>query len=155
LRRLRAFLRGHHRIGLDTSVFIHQLEANPHYVELTDAIFAWVEEPGHSAVTSTLTMLELVVLPYRQSSERRVDEFYGLLATYPHLEWIAQDLEIADAAARIRAAHRLRTPDAVQAATAIRAGASGIITNDAVLGRVDGVEMLVLDELLAENQPTV
>ena len=151
MRRLRAFLRRHQRIGLDTSVFIYQLEANPHYVELTDAIFAWVEKPGHSAVTSTLTMLELLVLPYRQSSERRVDEFYGLLGTYPHLEWIAPDLEIADAAARMRVAHRLRTPDALQAATAILAGASGMITNDAVFGRVEGVETLVLDELLTES----
>jgi predicted nucleic acid-binding protein len=155
LRRLRAFLRRHQRIGLDTSVFIYQLEANPHYVELTDAIFAWLEEPGHSAVTSTLTMLELLVLPYRQSSERRVDEFYGLLGTYPNLEWVAPELEIADAAARIRAVYRLRTPDAVQAATSIRAGASGIITNDAVFGRFEGVETLVLDDLLAENQATV
>ena len=150
LRRLRAFLRRHLRIGLDTSVFIYQLEANPRYVELAEVAFAWVEEPGHSAITSTLTMLELLVHPYRQSSERRVDEFYGLLATYPNLEWVAPDLEIADLAARIRPEHRLRTPDAVQAASVIRAGATGLITNDAVFKRVAGFETLLLDDLLAE-----
>ena len=34
--------------------------------------------------------------PYRDSDEQRVDEFYGLLSTYPNLDWIAPNLEIAD-----------------------------------------------------------
>jgi len=65
---------------------------------------------GHGGVTSTITMTELLVQPYRAGDEQRVDEFYGLLATYPNLDWIAPDLEIADMAARIRAMHGLRTP---------------------------------------------
>jgi hypothetical protein len=40
-----------------------------------------------------------------------VNLFYGLLSTYPNLEWIALSLEIADVAARLRAMHGLRTPD--------------------------------------------
>ena len=64
LTRLRAFLRHHRRIAVDTSVFIYQLEANPRYVGLTDPIFTWLERPDHSAVTSTITMTELLVQPY-------------------------------------------------------------------------------------------
>jgi predicted nucleic acid-binding protein len=148
LTRLRSFLRRHKRIALDTSVFIYQLEANPRYVALTDAIFAWVERPDHAAVTSTITMLELLVQPYRESSDQRVNEFYGLLSTYPNLRWIAPDLESADIAARIRAAHRMRTPDALQAACAVQAQATGLITNDPVFERVEAFETLVLDQLL-------
>jgi predicted nucleic acid-binding protein len=148
LKQLRAFLKSHRKVALDTTVFIYQLEAHPRYLELTDAIFAWVEELGHAAVTPTITMLELLVWPYRDSSERREDEFYALLTTYPNLVWLALDLELADLAARIRAAHRLRTPDAVQAACAIRAEATGLITNDPVFERVEGFETLVLDRLL-------
>jgi len=48
-------------------------------------------------------MTELLVLPYREGDEQRANEFYGLLSTYPNLEWIAPNLEIADLAARIRA----------------------------------------------------
>jgi len=51
-------------------------------------------------------------------------------------------------AARIRAQHRLRTPDALQVATAVHAGATGLITNDPALGRVEAFEMLVLDRIL-------
>ena len=148
LNRLRAFLRRHGRIALDTSIFIYQLEANPRYVGLTDPIFAWLERPDHAAVTSTITMTELLVQPYRDSGELRAGEFYALLTTYPNLAWIAPDLDVAVTAARIRAAHRLRTPDALQAATAVHAQATGLVTNDPVFARVAAFETLVLDTLL-------
>ncbi len=146
--RLRSFFRRNHRVGLDTSIFIYQLEANPRYLPFTEHIFEWLERPGSSAVTSTVTMTELLVHPYRQHDEERVDEFYGLLSTYPNLEWAAPGLEIAELAARIRAQHRLRTPDALQAATAVHAQATGFITNDPVFERVAGFETLVLERLI-------
>ena len=148
LDRLRAFLRRHPRIALDTSIFIYQLEGNPRYLPVTRHVFSWLERPDSQAVTSTITMTELLVQPYRQSDEQQVDEFYGLLSTFPNLVWIAPTLEIADLAARLRALHRMRTPDALQAATALHAGATGLITNDPVFDRVQGFETLVLDRLL-------
>ena len=147
---LREFLRRHRRIALDTSVLIYQLEANSRYVELTDPVFAWLEQPEHAAVTSTITMTELLVPPYRLGAEQQVNNFYALFTMYPNLDWIAPSLEIADIAARIRAAHRLRTPDALKAATAVHARATGLITNDPVFERVEGLEALVLDRLLGQ-----
>ncbi|MGD0570421.1 MAG: PIN domain-containing protein [Candidatus Sulfotelmatobacter sp.] len=146
--RLRLFLRRHRRIALDTSVFIYQLEANARYVALTDSVFSWIERADHEAVTSTVTMTELLVPSYRNKDENRVDAFYGLLSTYPNLQWIAPDLETADLAAKLRAAHRLRTPDALQAAAAIRAQATGFITNDPVFTRIEELDTVVLDRIL-------
>jgi len=145
---LASFLRRHRRIGIDTSVFIYELEANPRYAALADQIFSWLEGPRHTAVASTITMTELLVQPYRDGDEQRVDRFYGLLATYPNLEWVAPDLEVADIAARIRAVHRLRTPDSLQAATVIRSQATGIVTNDSVFEPLKEFETLVLDRIL-------
>ena len=148
LRRLGGFLRRHRRIALDTSVFIYQVEANPRYVVLTDPVFAWLERPNHRAVTSTITMTELLVQPYRISNERQVDEFYALLSTYPNLEWIAPSLEIADIAAGMRARHGLRTPDALLAATAVQSQATGLLTNDSAFQRVKDFETMLLEHLL-------
>jgi predicted nucleic acid-binding protein len=145
---LRGFLRRHRKIALDTSVFIYQFEANAKYVPLTDPIFEWLESRDLPVVTSTITMTELLVQPYRDNDRRRVRQFYALLSTYPNLEWIAPDLEIADIAARLRAAHRMRTPDALLAATAVYAQVTGLITNDSVFQRVDMFETLVLESLL-------
>jgi predicted nucleic acid-binding protein len=146
LTRLRAFLKTHRRIGLDTSIFIHYLEANPSYADLAGEVFSWVERRSHSAVTSTLTMTELLVQPYRAANEDLVNHYYGLLSTFPNLEWVAPDLAIADTAARIRAEYRLRTPDALQLATAIRGGAGALLTNDTGLARVAGIQVCVLDQ---------
>jgi predicted nucleic acid-binding protein len=129
-------------------VFIYQLEANIRYVALTDLVLSWVEQANHTALTSTITMTELLVPPYREDDERRVDEFYGLLSTYPNLQWIAPDLGIADVAARLRTAHRLRTPDALQAATAIRGHATGFVTNHPIFRGVVEFEAAVLDQFL-------
>jgi predicted nucleic acid-binding protein len=130
LTRLRSFLRRHRSIAIDTNVFIYALEANPRFAALADQ------------------MTELLVQPYRAGDEQRVNEFYGLLSTYPNLGWIAPDLEIADMAARIRAIHGLRTPDSLQAATAVRSQVTGLVTNDPVFERVDSFETLVLDRVL-------
>lgn len=148
LDRLRAFLGRHQRIALDTSVFIYQLEEHPKYVRFTDQIFLWLEQSGSQAITSTLTMTELLVQPYREVDTKRADVFATLLSTYPKLEWMATTLEIADLAARIRALHRLKTPDAILAATASQGRATGLITNDDVFERVKFFETLVLDQLV-------
>jgi len=94
-------------------------------------------------------MTELLVQPFRDPDERRVAEVYGLFSTLPNLEWITPSLEIAVLAARMRSLHRLRTPDALQAATAVNARATGLITNDPVFERVENIETLVLEKYLA------
>jgi len=146
--RLRSFLRRHRRIALDTSIFIYQLEPNPKYLAYTDSIFRWLEQPGSAAITSTITMTELLLLPYREGDEQRANDIYGLLSTYPNLNWIAPSLEIADLAARLRALHRLRTPAALQAATALNTLSTGLITNDPAFARVEGFETMLLDEMV-------
>lgn len=143
-----SLLRRHRRIALDTSVFIYHLESNPKYNGLTEQVFSSIERHRIGALTSTITMTELLVQPYRVLDEKRIDEFYGLLTTFPNLDWIAPNLEIADLAARLRAAHNLRTPDALQVATALHEQATALITNDPVFERIRALESVVLDRFL-------
>ena len=146
--RLRLFLQRQRRIALDTSILIYHMEANARYLALADAVFSWIERTGHEAVTSTITMTELLIPSYRDKDEHRVDEFYGLLSTYPNLRWIPPDLETADLAAQLRATYRLRTPEALQAATALRAQATGFVTNDPVFAGIEDFKTAVLDRYL-------
>lgn len=146
--RLRKSLGRHLRIALDTSIFIYHLEANAKYLALTDCVFSWLDANTSAGVTSVVTMTELLVKPYRESDEGTVDKCYTLLSTYPNLDWISPTLEIADLAAEIRAVHRLRTPDALQAATALHANATAFLTNDSVFRRLTNLEVLILDEFV-------
>jgi predicted nucleic acid-binding protein len=141
-------LRSRSAVALDTSILIYQLERNARYFPLSDAVFAWLEQQGNSAITSTLTMTELLVPAHRDGDARRLKNYHGLLTTYPSLTWIAPDLSVADTAARMRAYYGLKTPDAIQAATAIQFKVSTFLTNDPIFQRVNELETLVFDDLL-------
>jgi predicted nucleic acid-binding protein len=148
LGRLRVRLGAHRRIAIDSNIFIYQLQTHPRYGLLADSVFEWLGHRGREAVTATITMTELLVHPYRNLDTARIGEFYALLSTYPNLEWVAPDLAIADLAARLRAGHGMRAPDALQAATAIHAEATALVTNDAVFERLNKFEVLVLDRFI-------
>ena len=55
-------------------------------------------------------------------------------------------------AARLRAETGLATPDALHAATALRADCALFITNDTGFRRVQGLPTVILDDLLAEER---
>jgi predicted nucleic acid-binding protein len=99
-------------------------------------------------VLSTVTMPELLVQPIREGNESTVERYYSTLTGHPNLHWLAPDLEIARRAAQFRAHYRLKTIDALIAATAIHGSATALITNDAELSRVEGLDVLVLESLL-------
>jgi predicted nucleic acid-binding protein len=146
--RLRALLRRHRRVALDTCIFIYQWEGDPRYSPLTDCIFSALERSDLVAVTSSITMTELLVHPYRNDDVVEVNELFGLLSTYPNLEWIAPSLEVAARAAEIRARFGLRTPDALQAGTAVQSNATVFLTNDPIFRRIKDFEALVLDDFV-------
>lgn len=148
LEKFHRFLLRHRRIGLDTNVLIYWLEQNPHYLEISDLVFSRIEQRDCTAVTSVISMTELLVPAYREGNEQRLKALWGILTIHPNIEWLDADLQTADLAARLRATHRLQTPDAIQAATALRAGATAFITNDPAFLRVEGIETAVLDRYL-------
>jgi predicted nucleic acid-binding protein len=62
------------------------------------------------------------------------------------------DAALARETARVRAASRLRTPDAIQVAAARLGGADAIVTNDRRwTGRVGKPALLMLDNYLKES----
>ena len=138
-------------LGLDTSPFIYHLETHPRYGPAAATLFEWLEERGSSAVTSTVTMTELLVHPSRTDDVDRVNRIYAFASTYPNLGWLPTTLDIADEAARLRAKYGLRTPDAIQVATALSAGATGFVGNDRGFTRVADLEILLLDHVVARD----
>ena len=57
-------------------------------------------------------------------------------------------------AARLRAETSLKMPDALHAATSLRAGCALFITNDTDFRRVQGLPVIVLDDLLRDRSQT-
>jgi len=149
-RAVEKFLVRHERIGVDTMVFIYHLQDHPTYAPLTHAIFEAWEEGRNFGITSVITVLEILAKPRRDGNFAASRDYKELLTTYPNLRILDVDLQVATLAADLRAKYRIQTPDALQIATAVRAGASGFITNDEQLKQVahEGIEVLLLDDLL-------
>jgi len=141
------FLRRHRTICIDTAVLIYWVEDHPKYAPFLQPLFSWLDRESGRAVTSTVSLLEILVKPYRESNIDLVNRFYALLVSHPGLQWIDLTLPIADRAANIRAEHNLRTPDAIQAATALHSGATGLIGNDSVFERLTDLEILTLERI--------
>lgn len=139
------FLKEQRNVFIDTSLFIYFVEQHPRYYSACCKIFENIENSRIKAATSTLSLLEILVQPYRQKKDDLILKFYSLLTTYPNLTWIPLTIETADLAARFRAAYNLKTPDSIQAASAVIYGA-GFICNDSVFKKVKEINCLVLEE---------
>jgi len=135
-------------IGLDTNVFIYFLETHPRYGSWCASLFDLVERGHNPAMTSAITLLELLVQPYHDQKEDLAQKIFALTTTYPRLEWVPLTMNLADRAAELRARYRLSTPDAIQLATAINRNATCFYGNDRGLKRVREIECLIVDELI-------
>ncbi|MGH9540575.1 MAG: type II toxin-antitoxin system VapC family toxin [Terriglobales bacterium] len=144
----RARLLRHRLLALDTNVLIYHLESDRRFGALANAALELIASGKTAGVTSSITMTELLIPAYRAGDEPRVDAIFAAATMLPGLRWLAPDLDIADRAARLRAQWRLRTPDALQAATAEAAGATAIVTNDSAFARLPGLEALILGRWL-------
>ena len=136
------------RIGLDTNLFIYFLEDHPRYGAWCASLFDRIERGHNPAVTSTITLLELLVQPYREQKEDLAQKIFALTSSYPRIEWVPVSMNLADQTAELRARYRLSTPDAIQLATAIGYRATRFYRNDRGLRRVKEIECLIVDDLV-------
>jgi len=149
--RLKADLAKHRRVGLDSSILIYHLEGLSPYAELTEVVVTGLARGDFTAVISMISVTELLVKPFAVGEEERVRVCEGFLRGLPNAVLVPLSFEIAKEAARLRGAHRLRTPDALIIAAVLREGASAFLTNDhQKLENLDGkgIEILVLDDYL-------
>ena len=138
-------------IGIDTNCFVYLLDLNrgPRARWLETQVFEPLVAHHRRAVTSTLSVSELLVRPYAEKHPDRAAALRHALETLPGLSILAVTAEIADAAARLRAGSGMRLPDAIQLATARAGGAEAFLTNDRSLAGSDRpLPVLVLDELV-------
>jgi len=136
-------------IGLDTAPLIYFMEENPSYLEVTDVFFTAMYRGEFSVVTSVLTISEVLVYPLRAGNTILAQQYRDILFNSQGLTTIEVLPDIAENAAKLRADYNLRTPDAIQMATAIYGNASFLLTNDIRLPSLPGLTVLVLNQLMS------
>jgi predicted nucleic acid-binding protein len=126
---------------LDTNLFIYLIEENELYLKKVHNLLQFLEENHYEVITSTLTLGEILTKPYK-------DKRFDLVDTYKEffsdIELIELNSEIASLFAEIRATYNIKTPDAVQLASAIYAKADLFISNDDRLSRFKNNECRVV-----------
>ena len=133
---------------LDTAPVIYHVEANPAYQPLTDQVFQNIQAGTLSVVTSSITLSECLVHPYRRGDAALAQKFRDVIAGGANTRYVGVDA-VAEQAAEIRARYNLKLADSFQLAAAIAAGCDAFLTNDTALKRVGEITVLALDELEA------
>lgn len=150
---LLAQLDEHQAIYIDTMVFIYLLEAHPRYGDLADAVLQVVERGAANGFTSTLTIAELLTAPAQADDDKALRDYELYLTNFPNLSIMPLTIDAARWAARVRAATRLKMPDAIQIASAIECGADVIVGNDKRWRKRTGnLPFLMLDDFLEESE---
>ena len=81
-------------------------------------------------VTSALTLLEVLVVPYRAEDRALAERYEQLLTRSRGIRVIDLSLDQLRDAAQLRAANGVKTPDALQLAAAMGSGCTAFVTND-------------------------
>lgn len=146
IEKLRHAIAGHDLLVLDTMIFSYHLYNHPRYTPLTAAVLEAIESGEVAGLTTVITLAELLTVPARADDRRAMQEYELYLTHFPNLRIVSLDTVLAREAARVRAATRLRMPDAIQIAAARFFGADAIVTNDKRwVGRVTQPALVLLD----------
>ncbi len=131
-------------IGLDTAIFVYYIEEHPRFLSLVEPVFEGIDRGHWRAVTSGVTLLEALVIPYRIGDETLADRYEMLLTRSRGLTLVELDRPLLRVAARLRVTAGVRTPDALQLAAALAARCTAYLTNDRALPRIPGLPVLQL-----------
>jgi predicted nucleic acid-binding protein len=112
---------------VDSAPIIYVLEDHPELASVFRPVFEAHDEGLLRFAVTTVTLAEVLTGPLGARDEVLAERYRATLKS-----WFVVDLdaEIAESAARLRAACKLKLADAVQAASALAVGADALVTHD-------------------------
>jgi len=131
-------------VAVDTAIFIYFIEANPRFLPEITPLFNEADQGRRELITSALTLLEVLVVPYRAGNRLLAERYEALLTRSRGIRLIELSHDQLRAAAQLRAATGVKTPDALQLVAAIGGGCTTFLTSDRRLPPVPGLRILDL-----------
>jgi predicted nucleic acid-binding protein len=135
-------------VGIDTSVFIYFIEEEPRFLPLVLPLFEDADAGKRKLVTSALTLLEVLVVPYRAGDVQLAERYELLLTRSRGIRMIDVTRDQLRAAAQLRAATGAKTPDALQLVSVLSAGCRNFLTNERGLPQIPGLHVIQLSAYL-------
>ena len=124
---------------LDSAPIIYFLEGHPRFGPRFRPLF---EAHGAGSVrfaVTTIAVAEILTGPLQDGDEALARRYRAILESWQIIEL---NVDIAESAARLRAALRLKLADAVQAASALAVNAAALVTHDRDFSRVRSLRVI-------------
>jgi predicted nucleic acid-binding protein len=123
-------------VAVDSAPIIYFLEGHPRFCDRFAPIFEAADAGRIEIVISAITVAEVLSGPIARGLDALAARYREALTSGTQWRVLPVDSVIAEDAARLRARYRLRLPDALQVATALRAGADMLVTHDRRLKKI-------------------
>ena len=131
-------------VGVDTALFIYFIQEDQRFLPAVVPLFEAADAGKLELVTSVLTLLEVLIVPYRAGNTELAERYEALLAKSRGVRMIDLNRNHMRLAAQVRAATGAPTPDALQLATALATKCSAFVTNDRRLPAAPGLRTIQL-----------
>ena len=140
---------GRGAVAVDTAVFIYLIEEDPRFLPHILPLFVEADAGKRELITSALTLLEVLVVPYRAGNIPLAERYELLLTRSRGIRMTELSRDLLRAAAQLRAASGVRTPDALHLVSALTAGCRTFLTNDRRVPNVPGLRVIQLSSYAA------
>jgi predicted nucleic acid-binding protein len=140
-------------VAIDTATFIYFIEEHPKFLPIVRPLFVEADRGMRRLVTSALTLLEVLVVPYRAGDGPLAVRYEALLTRSQGVQLIDVSREQLKSAAQLRAVTGVKTPDALQIAAALAARCRTFVTNDRRLPQIPGLRVLELSSYAGHGSP--
>ena len=135
-------------VFFDSAPFIYYFEDKQPYKKLLAPLFPAVDEGTIHAVSSLITIVEVLSKTYRLGQWNLVKTYRDVFGNHSNFEVFPLTMEVADFAAKVRGQCGLKTPDAIQWATAKLNNVDYYLTNDMGFKVLNDERILFVDEYL-------
>ncbi len=137
------------RIYLDTNVWIYAVESYPAFIQDLTALLQSIDQGHQVAITSELSLAEVLVKPLRDRDQVRQDAYKRAIVNRKNVFVVPVLRELLIDAAQVRADIGLKLPDAIHVATAVRSQCTTFLTNDDRLKSLGSLNVVLLSEAIS------
>jgi predicted nucleic acid-binding protein len=127
---------------VDSAPIIYELENHPKFAPIFKPVFEAHDKGLVRFAVTTITLAEVLAGPLGKGDQVLAERYKATLKS-----WFVVDLDadIAESAARLRAALKLKLADAIQAASALALGADAMVTHDRDFSALKDLKVLGVD----------
>ena len=137
-------------VYLDANGLIYSVERVEPYRTLLEPMWQEAQDGNLTIVSSPVLVVEALVKPLRDGNTEIEMQYRDLFASNA-VRLLEASYPVFEDAALLRAETGLAIPDAIHAVTALRSGCALFVTNDTDFRSVEGLPVVVLDDLLTEE----